>query len=640
MGKAAYAIAFTVALPVLLAGWASATSDVVTLPAVPYAQFGWMVAGSGFLLILSGVLALWTHGRGLPMSPYPPSVYVSNAVYRFTPHPIYLGFVVLCFGVALAAESPSGTWLVTPTVALACVALVLGFERHEIRARFAEGTVQRPQIALPPRSAEKPTGWDRVSVYVLVFLPWTVVFEAVYRLGIPRDAIEAYLPFERGWPVLEWTEAIYGSVYLLVMAAPFVVGSRAALRHMAVTGLIATAVVSFIYLNVPLVAPPRPFEPSTFLGRALQVERAMSHTVAAFPAFHVIWSFIAAEAWASRSKPLAAVAWVWAAAIAICCITTGMHAVADIFAAGGVFVVLRRYVFIWRKLRNLAEHIANSWREWCLGRLRLINHWIYAATAGVVGFLIAATFAGPEVFEELVIVHIAGLAGAGLWAQKLEGSSKLSRPFGYYGSVLGSLAAAIVIGSITGNTILLLAAIALEAPWMQAIGRGRCLVQGCCHGRATSEAIGIRYWQPRSRVCNLTVLKGVPLHPTPLYSVFANMVTGIFILRLWSLGASFGLVAGVYLILAGVARFVEESYRGEPQTVLVAGLRLYQWLAIGSFAVGIVITTLPSGFAPGLPHAFDVKVLIAALLFGVATGFAMGVDFPKSTRRFARLAPP
>jgi hypothetical protein len=590
--------------------------------------------------MLAGTFALWTHGRGLPMSPYPPPEYVSKAVYRFTAHPIYVGFVLLCFGVALFTESPSGTWLVAPAVALACVALVLGFERHEIRNRFGAGTIHKPLIALPPNSTEKPTGWDRASIFLLVFTPWTIAFEAVYRLGIPPDAVEAYLPFEREWPVLEWTEAVYGSVYLLVMSAPFLVKTRVALRHLAVTGLIATAVVSFIYLTVPLVAPPRPFEPRTILGRALEVERAMSHTVAAFPAFHVIWSLIAAEAWASRSRLAALVGWVWAAAIALSCITTGMHALADIVAAVVVFLVLRRYSSIWRILREWAERTANSWREWRFGGLRLINHGLYAAAGGAAGFLIAAVFAGPDVFAELVIVHFAGLAGAGLWAQKLEGSSRLSRPFGYYGSVLGAVAAALVIGSINGNTMLLLAAIALEAPWMQAFGRGRCLVQGCCHGGATEEGIGIKYTQPRSRVCNLADLEGVPLHPTPLYSILANVAMGVFLLRLWALGTSLSVIAGVYLILAGIARFIEESYRGEPQTPHVGGLRLYQWLAAASFGFGVLLTTLPSGFSPGLQGTLDFRVLFAALVFGATTGFAMGVDFPESARRFARLAPP
>ena len=111
-------------------------------------------------------------------------------------------------------------------------------------------------------------------------------------------------------------------------------------------------------------------------------------------------------------------------------------------------------------------------------------------------------------------------------------------------------------------------------------------------------------------------------------------------MRLWSLGAAYSLVAGAYLILSGIARFVDESYRGEPQTLVIGGLRIYQWLAILSFVVGAVFTTIPSGAAPGFWYWFDIRVLLAAAAFGLSAGFAMGVDFPGSARRFARLAPP
>ena len=107
-----------------------------------------------------------------------------------------------------------------------------------------------------------------------------------------------------------------------------------------------------------------------------------------------------------------------------------------------------------------------------------------------------------------------------------------------------------------------------------------------------------------------------------------------------SLGAAFGLVAGTYLILVGVTRFVEESYRGEPQTPIVGGLRIYQWMAVLSAAFGIVLTTIPSGHPPGLAFAFDLRVVLSGALYGLLVGFAMGVDFPGSARRFARLASP
>jgi len=37
---------------------------------------------------------------------------------------------------------------------------------------------------------------------------------------------------------------------------------------------------------------------------------------------------------------------------------------------------------------------------------------------------------------------------------------------------------------------------------------------------------------------------------------------------------------------------------------------------------------------------FDLRVAVGGMLYGALVGFAMGADFPGSTRRFARLAAP
>ena len=640
IGKLLYGFLFVVLAPALLVWWAAATAATVTLPTTPFLWVGLPVSAVGIVLIAAGVGALMVLGHGLPMNPYPPPVYVARGIYRLTSHPIYVGFVLCCFGTSIVLGSASGLWLVSPMVALALTALVMGYERHDLIRRFGRGAIHRPLVSLPPDRPERPTRWDRASVYLLVFLPWAAAFEAVYLLGVPPDGIVGYLPFERAWPVLEWTEAVYASVYLFVLAAPLAVRTQRALRTMAVTGLIATTVVTLIYVTVPVIVPPRPFEPSTILGRALVLERAMSNTVGAFPAFHVIWSLIAADAWATRSRAWGAAAWVWAALITVSCITTGMHALIDLVAAVLVFLAVRRYDRVWEMLRRGVETIANSWHEWRWHGLRLINYGLSAALAAAGGLWLSGSLGGPWVFWHVGFVYLAGLLGAALWAQQLEGSSKLSRPFGYYGSVLGAVAASIVVGLAGGDTVFIVALVAMAAPWIQAIGRLRCLVQGCCHGKEAPEGVGIRYWAPRSRVCGLAQLRGIPLHPTPLYSILGNLVIGVVLWRLWSLGAAVGLVAGVYFMLAGAARFIEESYRGEPQTPCVGGLRLYQWMAVLSMGFGVALTLFPGERAPGLVLSFDVRLVVGAILYGILAGFAMGVDFPASARRFARLAPP
>lgn len=171
---------------------------------------------------------------------------------------------------------------------------------------------------------------------------------------------------------------------------------------------------------------------------------------------------------------------------------------------------------------------------------------------------------------------------------------------------------------------------------MQCLGRLRCLVQGCCHGREAPASLGISYRHPRSRVCRLTRLRDVPVHPTPLYSILCNVVIAPIVIRLWFWRAHLSLIVGVYLILTGLGRFVEEAYRGEPQTRILRGLRFYQWIAVGSVLGGAAATCITTGPAPGGFH-FSWTLLPLSLAMGLLTWFAFGVDFPALNRRFSRL---
>jgi prolipoprotein diacylglyceryltransferase len=132
-------------------------------------------------------------------------------------------------------------------------------------------------------------------------------------------------------------------------------------------------------------------------------------------------------------------------------------------------------------------------------------------------------------------------------------------------------------------------------------------------------------------------LNGVPVHPTPLYSIGGNLIIGIVMARLWSLHVSLSLVIGTFLILTGLCRFVEEAFRGEPQTPVKAGLKIYQWIAVICVLAGIATTMIHS--VPDAPSPQpNWQSIVVAAGFALFAWFALGVDFPGSTRRFARLA--
>jgi prolipoprotein diacylglyceryltransferase len=116
-----------------------------------------------------------------------------------------------------------------------------------------------------------------------------------------------------------------------------------------------------------------------------------------------------------------------------------------------------------------------------------------------------------------------------------------------------------------------------------------------------------------------------------------NIFVGLAIARLWLLCAPLHLIGGLYLILNGLGRFVEEAWRGEPQTPVFARLRLYQWAAITSVLAGVLVTALGASEPAPAAH-FDWIAPLPAAAFGLLVGCAMGVDFPESNRRFSRLA--
>jgi protein-S-isoprenylcysteine O-methyltransferase Ste14 len=583
IAKALYGLLFAAVLPALLVAWARATEAVVRAPACHGRPLGIALCLAGAVLVGSGWFALWQYGGGLPMNAFPPPRFVHQGIYAVLSHPIYTGFAALCFGASIATGSESGLWLVAPSVVLGSVALVAGYERHDLNERFGVAR-EHPWLWLPRADDSPPPMAASLSAYVIAVLPWVVA-----------SALHA-----------RWMDA---GAYAFVLAAPLAVGTGRALRAFVVRALLAVALM----FSARLLAPS--MTPSSIVPLAL----------------------LAADAWASRF-PRGRLGWrVLAVALAAGGLTGGRACVVAFATGVAAYVLVVNAGALWAGLRGLAERVANSWREVRFGRVRFINHGMWAGLATFGGVVIIGTLIGAQHLTAILVAAFAALLGAGLWAQTIEGSPALSRPYGFYGGLLGICLAAIA-GPWLGTPVwLLLGAYAVAGPYVQAMGRMRCLVQGCCHGRETGASIGIRYRHPRSRVCRLAHLTDVPIHPTPLYSILWNGVTMLVVARLWALHEALHLVGGVYLILNGSGRFVEEAYRGEPQTPILARLRLYQWVALGTVIAGALVTALGSSGATPVA-APNRESVVAGAIFGLLTWFAMGVDFPESNRRYSRLA--
>jgi len=637
LAKALYGFAFVVAVPAALAAWAHASRPAVHLAALHSPGFGACLAGIGVAMMLAGMVSLWRDGGGLPMNAFPPPRFVDRNIYGVVPHPIYAGFVIACAGVAIFCGSASGLWLVTPATALACSALVLGYELPDLRKRFGDHfSVSAVSCWLPQAAPGKPSFLERIRVYLVVLLPWLTIYELFGVLGRPLGAVSTYLPFEMRWPVIEQTEIIYASIYLVVLLAPLLATSGFALRRFALRGLRAMAVIFPLYLLLPVFVPPRPFQPTGLLGNLLQMERTRFSGIAAFPSFHVVWALIAASALGEGSRRKKVLWWTWAVLVCLSCITTGMHSVLDVIAGAIAYIAIVHIDRIWALILKFAESLANSWREWRIGPVRIIIHGAYAGAAALIGVLIIESLVGRDGSVVAASIFFGAIIGAVLWAQWVEGSPSLLRPMGFYGGVIGAMIGAVSAVILGINFWTALAAFAVAGPWIQAAGRLRCLVQGCCHGRATVDVPGIRYTHPRSRVCRLAQLGGVAIHATPVYSILWNFVVGAVLLRLLAVHAPGTMICGIYFLLSGAGRFAEEAYRGEPQTAVWCGLHMYQWIAAFTFVLGAVFTTIPSPAMNAFTPLSTSSVLLA-IVCGVTCWFVSGVDFPEVSRRFARL---
>ncbi len=634
--KVLYGSIFVMILPLLLILWAKYTGAVIDFPVPGQVYTGYILLAAGALFVFTGVLHLHIYGNGLPMNAFPPEKFVKNGIYAFTRHPIYLGAVLMTFGLSVIFHSSSGFWLVSPLFTLMVITYVTGFENERTNIIFKPSDY-KTFLSLPAADDMPLSVKERFCVLLFAYLPWILAFEAFRIPGIHGVVLISNLSFEQKLPVLQYTEIFYLLTYLFAFLVVTIAKTRQQLRSFITDLCFASIITGLIYLILPVIDKQKTFISDSVAGNIILAERDLNGAAIIFPSLQLIWTLISARYCVMIMKKRFRFIWyVLTIIILLSCITTGNHSLTDVLACFCIFLVVLNRHLIWDQIRVATEKLANSWHEWRWGPVRLINHGFYGGAAGFAGTLIAGFFIGGDYAFVIFIIMIVVIIGAGLWAQLIEGSSGLLRPFGYYGGLFAGIFAIIIVSLIFPvNVFILLGSVAMAASWVQAIGRLRCLVQGCCHGKPSNEKIGIHFTHPLSRVNKISGLNGVALHPTQLYSVGNNIISGLILIRLYNIEMPAIFITGIYFILNGLGRFVEESLRGEAQTPYWAGMRIYQWIAIINIIAGAAMTTIPDNNV--LSFHFNSESIFFAIMIGILVTFASGVDFPESNRRFARL---
>lgn len=190
-----------------------------------------------------------------------------------------------------------------------------------------------------------PSTWERIQFLFYVIIPWLVLYGVTAKLGLHGTSFG--MPYEDRLPVIPWTAPVYQSIYVVIALTPWWVRTRRDLRQLMVCAWLSMAVVFPFYWLVPSSAPRRPLLSHGWIATTLGVERSAFPPVAAFPSFHVLWVIFLARA----SRPRL-VGWCYAGLIAVSCITTGQHYVADVLAS-----MVLAPGFIWTEQR-LTEGLA------------------------------------------------------------------------------------------------------------------------------------------------------------------------------------------------------------------------------------------------------------------------------------------
>jgi prolipoprotein diacylglyceryltransferase/protein-S-isoprenylcysteine O-methyltransferase Ste14 len=610
-GKFLYGALFVILLPAALFGWAVGARSNVNLPCFESAGWGTGLGFAGFVLWCTGVVTLRIKGGGLPMNAYPPSELVTGGVYAAIAHPIYAGFVCLCFGISIGFGSPAGQWLVSPVVGLAAAALWWGYERSDLRARL--GSPPRAAwFSVPFKSVDPPRLLQRLGSLVMQIAVPVAVALMLHGAGLAGNP--SYLQEQAGPRV--WLAAV------LLCAAVLAAKTRTDLRDIVLSSWLGSLVTALFVLTLP-------FGP--FGGRLPLAPDGALVAVMVMPALSSLLGGIGRLPGVAR--------WVIAVAGGFLLTMSGEFLLWEPVVGAVAYTLAAARWFIWRAALRICQSIADCWRESNFGALRIIHiGWLAALPAGG-GAAGAVVLLGPSGASMTLWAFAFIIIGSALWAQIVEGSPALSRPYGFFGGVLAILVFALLVAPTLfgASPWLVLGTFAMVAPWAQGLARLRCVANGCCHGAPCEASCGIVYRNLNTRVVRIANLGGVPIHPTQLYSLAGNILIGAMVMRLWAERASLALIAGIYLALMGLARFVEEAWRGEPQTPVYGGLRLYQWASIVCFAGGAALTAVR-----GTPRAPVPYPCLSALWTGLAAGaltwFVVSVDFPRSRRRFARLA--
>lgn len=166
----------------------------------------------------------------------------------------------------------------------------------------------------------------------------------------------------------------------------------------------------------------------------------------------------------------------------------------------------------------------------------------------------------------------------------------LADGFVVYGGIIGGIFSAMAYCRIKKMPFLkyfdlVMPSVALA----QGFGRIGCFLAGCCYGRETDSALGIVFHN------SSYAPNDVKLLPTQLISSGLDFLLCAVLILLDRKKKGDGQIAGAYLVLYSIGRFILEFYRGDLIRGNVGALTTSQFIAIFVAMAGVVMIAVRNG---------------------------------------------
>lgn len=190
----------------------------------------------------------------------------------------------------------------------------------------------------------------------------------------------------------------------------------------------------------------------------------------------------------------------------------------------------------------------------------------------------------PEYASDIVLwIMVGGILGARLsyvvanWAQYRNDLMAVIRidqgGLIFYGGFIGGTLAVLLLAWKRRESPLALGDFVVSGiPIGHALGRIGCLLNGCCHGHATSSCLG-------------GIANG--RQPTQLYEALGLIAIYCLLYRAYRNSGFHGRIICLYLLTYPPLRFCMEFFRGDDRQV-IAGMSVAQWISVLMFFCGAI----------------------------------------------------